>query len=192
MDASLSEQAFQRAIAPLVPVAQALGVAVVVDRETRVAGRVGADGLQIGPDLALLSDLRGSERRGGPSIVGVAGVRSRHLALELGEMQPDYLFFGRPGDDRRPEPHPKNLALAEWWASMVEIPCIVLGGSEPESVIAAAATGAEFVALERAVFGATLSPDPSSIGAMQQAASEAVARIDALLDEHAPRFDDDA
>ena len=66
--------------------------------------------------------------------------------------QPDYIFFGKIGGDIKPEAHPKNLALAEWWASMVEVPCIVMGGTDPQSALAVAETGAEFVALCQAVF----------------------------------------
>jgi len=59
---------------------------------------------------------------------------------------------------------------------MIEIPCIVLGGSAVGSVEAAALTGADFVALSQAVFGADADP------------AAAVATANALLDEKAPRF----
>ena len=68
------------------------------------------------------------------------------------------LFFGRFGYDNKPEPHPRNLALGRWWAEMIEIPCIVLGGSDVASVEAVAATGAEFVALSSAVFADGVDP----------------------------------
>ncbi len=61
---------------------------------------------------------------------------------------------------------------------MIEIPCIVMGGTDPESVLAVAETGAEFVALRLGVFGDAA-----------QAAS-VVANVNALLDEKAPRFED--
>ena len=88
----------------------------------------------------------------------------------LGETQPDYIFFGRFGYDRTPEPHPRNLSLGGWWAEMIEIPCIVLAGSDIESVEAVAGTGAEFVALSAAVFA-----DGVDSG-------EAIARANAILD----------
>ena len=195
---SMAEAGFQDAVAPLVPAAQALGVAVIVETESRVAGRVGADGIQLGQDPDALRDAM--ERHGRAMMVGAGNVRSRHTALVLGEAGPDYVMFGRPGGDIRPEPHPKNLDLAAWWATMVEIPCIVCAGAEAGGVIAVANTGAEFVAVERAVFpigtgegeeaDATISPDPSSIDAFEKAAAEAVARINALLDTDAPRFED--
>ncbi len=92
-------------------------------------------------------------------------------------MRPDYVFFGKIGGDIKPEPHPKNLALGEWWASMVEIPCIIMGGTDPASVLPIAETGAEFAALSTAVFS---EPGRAAI---------VVAEVNALLDEKAPRFE---
>ena len=91
-------------------------------------------------------------------LVGAGGIKTRDDALELGELRPDYVFFGRFGYDNKPEPHARNLGLAAWWASMVEIPCVLLGGASLGSVEEAAATGAEFVALSAAIFGEGLDP----------------------------------
>ena len=168
------EPAFQELAEALVPVVQAAGAAAVLAGETRIADRVGADGvhLDVRPDVLgeAVSRLRP------PLIVGAGAIRSREDALACGELQPDYVFFGRFGYDTRAEPHPRNLALAEWWAEMIEIPCIVLGGSAVGSVEAAALTGADFAALSQAVFGADADP------------AAAVAAANALLDEKAPRF----
>ncbi|MBN9037429.1 MAG: thiamine phosphate synthase, partial [Rhizobiales bacterium] len=83
----------------------------------------------------------------------------------------------RFGYDTKPEPHSRNLSLGRWWAEMIEIPCIVLGGSDVASVRDVAATGAEFVALSQAVFGEGANP------------AAAVAQTNALLDAQAPRFE---
>ncbi|MNY83489.1 thiamine-phosphate pyrophosphorylase [compost metagenome] len=53
-----------------------------------------------------------------------------------------------------------------------------MGGTDPQSALAAAETGAEFVALRLAVFG-----EPEQ-------APSVVAAVNALLDEKAPRFED--
>jgi thiamine-phosphate pyrophosphorylase len=88
------------------------------------------------------------------------------------------VFFGRFGFDTKPEAHKRNLSLGSWWAEMVEIPCIVLGGSEISSVEAVAATGADFVALSSAVFGEGIDP------------RVAVEQANAILDRTAPVFED--
>lgn len=171
----LDDGQFQKHAETLVPIIQQAGAAALVAGDTRVAGRAKADGIHITGGLEALGEA--VEKFTPKLIVGGGNATDRHKALEIGEVQPDYIFFGKIGGDIKPEAHPKNLALAEWWASMVEIPCIVLGGTDLQSALAAAETGAEFVALDRAVFA-----DPAQ-------APHVVAAVNALLDEKAPRFE---
>ena len=171
----LSDDDFQALCETLVPVAQEAGTAVMIAGDTRVAARVKADGVHVEGNAAALADV--VDRFGGRMMIGAGGVKTRDDALNLGERQPDYLFFGRFGYDIKPEPHPRNLGLAEWWADMISIPCVVMGGSDPSSAVAVAATGAEFVALSEAIFAGDRDPKAE------------VARINALLDADAPRFE---
>ena len=168
--------AFQSYVEAIAPGAQAQGVAVIIAGDSRVAGRVGADGIHLDDGLAAVTEA--VERHSGKLIVGAGGAKTRHDALDLGEVQPDYIFFGRFGYDTDPTPHPRNLGLAEWWAEIVELPCIVQGGGDLASVEAAAATGAEFVALSHAIFAGGADPAAS------------VAEANATLDRTAPRFED--
>jgi thiamine-phosphate pyrophosphorylase len=170
----LDDQAFQKRAETLVSIIQDAGAAAIICGDSRVAGRAKADGLHMDGSIEDLGDA--IEKFTPKLIVGAGGAADRHSALEVGERRPDYIFFGRFDGDIKPEAHPKNVALAEWWASMIEIPCIAMGGSDAESVVAVAESGAEFVALRRAVFDA------------QDGPAAAVARANALLDEKAPRF----
>lgn len=171
----LDDQAFQKRAEVLVQIIQDAGAAAIIYGDSRVAGRAKADGIHMdGP----LEDLGEAIEKFTPKlIVGAGGASERHAALEIGELRPDYIFFGRFDGDIKPEAHPKNVALAEWWASMIEIPCIAMGGTSVESVVVVAEAGAEFVALRSAVFEAEVGP------------AEAVARANELLDEKAPRFE---
>ncbi len=166
---------FQSLAERVVPIIQNAGAAALMAGDTRTAGRAKADGLHMQSSVEEIEDAIGKFTP--KMIVGAGGVTERHKALEIGELQPDYLFFGKFDGDIKAEPHPKNLALGEWWASMVEIPCIVMGGNEVASVLAVAETGAEFVALRDAVFNHA------------DGAERAVAEANRLLDEKAPRFD---
>jgi thiamine-phosphate pyrophosphorylase len=172
----LHEAAFQSLAEHIVPIAQEAGVAVVIAGDTRIAGRVKADGVHLESGKQALADA--IDRLQDKMMVGAGGIKTRDVALELGEIRPDYVFFGRFGFDNTPEPHPRNLKLASWWSEMIEIPCIVLGGSHIDSAETVAATGAEFVALSSAVFGEGADP------------RERVARANSLLDQKAPRFED--
>lgn len=171
----LDEAAFQRLTERVVPLAQERGVAVMIAGDTRVAARVKADGIHVEENKAGLADA--IERFQGQFMVGCGGAKTRDDALELGETRPDYIFFGRFGYDNKPEPHHRNLTLGRWWAEVIQIPCIVLAGSEISSVEAVAETGVEFVALSSAVFAAAAGP------------RAAVAEANAILDEKAPRFE---
>lgn len=177
---SAPAETFRSWMESVVPVAQAAGAAAVVVDDTQGAGRAKADGVHVTAGKEALAD---AVRKFQPKwIVGAGVAASRHDALELGEERPDYLFVGRLDGDAQPGPNLKALELAEWWAAMIEIPCIVMAGFEPESVVEAARTGAEFVAVSAAVFGAGRDP------------KAAVAQINALLDAHAPELteaDDD-
>lgn len=172
----LDDEAFQKLAERLVPLAQERNIAAIIAGDPRVANRVKADGTHIEEGKAALADAVG--RNGGKMVVGAGGAKTRDDALDLGEEQPDYIFFGRFGYDLKPEPHSRNLTLGRWWAEVTSIPCIVLAGSDTASVRDVADTGAEFVALCFAVFGEDRDP-----------AAE-VAKANALLDEHAPRFED--
>jgi thiamine-phosphate pyrophosphorylase len=169
------EAAFQALAEKIVPIAQQAGAAAIIAGDTRIAGRVQADGIHVEAGKADLADVVGRFQQ--KIMVGAGGAKTRDEALGLGEERPDYLFFGRFGYDAKPEPHPRNLSLGAWWAEMIEIPCIVMAGSELDSVAIVAATGAEFVALSAAVFGDGVD------------ARAAIARANALLDERAPRFE---
>lgn len=169
----LDDAAFQRLAEKVTPIAQAAGVAVIIAGETRVAARVGADGVHVEGNRATLDDV--IDRLQDKMAVGCGGAKTRDDALEFGEARPDYIFFGKFGFDNKPEPHPRNLALGEWWAEMIDIPCIVMGGTDIGSVREVAQTGADFVALSAAIFEAA---DPAT----------AVSEANALLDAHAPHF----
>lgn len=100
----------------------------------------------------------------------------RHNALRIGELGPDFVLFGKLGSDVKEAAHPKNLALGEWWAAIVEVPAVVPCGSGLDTVIDVANTGVEFVLCQKSVFENDLTP------------MEAVAKANALLDEFAPEL----
>ena len=170
----LDDTRFQALAEKLVPVIQQAGAAALIAGDSRTAGRVRADGLHVSGGVEQLGEA--IEKFTPKLIVGGGNAQDRHRALEIGDLQPDYVFFGRLDGDIKPEAHSKNLALAEWWASMVEIPCIVMGGTDPASALAIAETGAEFAALRLAVFA-----EPGRAAAIIQ-------ETNAVLDQKAPRL----
>ena len=103
----MDEAAFQAFAERVVPIAQENGVAAVIAGDTRIAGRVRADGIHVDGRKAQLADV--IDRMQDKMMVGAGGAKTRDDALELGEARPDYMFFGRFGYDNTPAPHPRNL-----------------------------------------------------------------------------------
>lgn len=162
-----SFQAFAEALVPLV---QDYGAAAIVVDDTRCAGRVQADGLHLSDgDFEALGEA--IERYRPRLIVGASGFSTRHDALEAGERLPDYMMFGQLGADGEDGADAHDLDMAEWWAEIVELPCILLGGGDLSTLREAAETKAEFICLSRAIFGAPEGP------------AEAVTRANRIFDE---------
>lgn len=169
------ETQFQALAEAAVPIIQEAGVAAIIVGNTQIAGRVKADGLHIEGATTAIADA--VSRFSPKLIVGTGNIKNRHTALEIGEAQPDYVLFGKIGADTKPEAHPRNVELADWWAAMIEIPCIIQAGNTLESIPDAVSTGAEFIALGAAIFDAN---NPES----------AIREANRLLDQYAPRFEE--
>src|SRR6202012_2516349 len=76
----------------LSPIAQARGVAVILNDRPDLAARLGCDGVHVGQDDASYAEARrvvGKDR-----MVGVPCHDSRHLAMEAAEAGADYVAFG--------------------------------------------------------------------------------------------------
>jgi thiamine-phosphate pyrophosphorylase len=168
---------YQDHVESITLIAQEKDVAVIIECDSQVMGRSGADGMFIPSGLEALKDAvaRFSPKR----LVGYGGIKTRHQTMEAAEFNPDFLFFGKVDGDIRPEAHPKNMKLGSWCAQVMRISAIVMGGSKLESVVEVAQSGAEFVALSLGVFS------------FPEGAGAAVAKANELLDAHAPKFSDD-
>jgi thiamine-phosphate pyrophosphorylase len=152
----------------LVPLVQSAGAAALIGDDTRILGRSKADGVHI---TTGIGDLRAASRTLRPQrIVGAGGLRSRHAAMEAGEAEPDYVFFGDPRRDTHDAPHPNALDLAAWWSELMTIPAVIMAGRSLAGVADAAATGASFVALRDAVWSHPQGPS----AALRLAAAELV------------------
>ena len=146
----LDAEAGQLAAERLVPIAQANGVAAIIAGPLAIARAAGADGVHVDGGQAELR--RAVDMFHPDSIVGAAGLRTRHEAMLAGETECDYLFFGRLDGDTGEAIFDKALDMAAWWSAVFEIPAIVMGGSSLASVIEAVDARIEFVALRDAVW----------------------------------------
>ncbi len=151
------EDKAQHLVEAMVGAAAPFGVPVVAVCEPRIAARANAQGIHVrgsGKQVAVAVETY-QERM----MVGTSAGESRDQALSVGEARPDYVFFGKIGGDTHGEAHPKVVEMVTWWAQFIEIPAIIMGGSDLATLDATAASGAEFVALSRAVLGDGVAPD---------------------------------
>ncbi|WP_310618870.1 thiamine phosphate synthase [Flexibacterium corallicola] len=152
----VNEPELQTIAKRLVPIAQAAGIAVLIENNTQIAGRSGADGVHItGSDKELEEVVRSFQES---KIIGHAGIKTKHEAMTVASMGIDYIFFGLLELEQKEQANRKSLEYGRWWAEVFETPCVVLSGTTLESVEAAAATGAEFVAVREAIWSYQTGP----------------------------------
>ena len=167
------DDAVRRAVDALRPVAQARGVAVILNDRADLAAGTGCDGAHLGQtdgDHKAARRLLGPERT-----LGITCHASRHLAMEAGEAGADYVAFGAffPTATKETQ-HRAEPELLEWWSGVFELPCVAIGGITAGNCAPLVRAGADFLAVVGAVWG---HPDGAAAGvrAMNAAIAEALA-----------------
>ena len=134
-----SEGDYKALVKALVPVAQQQDVAVLIEGEPGDVRKLGADGLHVSGGPAALQEAVEALRP--DFIVGARGFATKHEAMEAGELDVDYVFFGPLSGPIEPAAR----ELARWWAETMTVPSVL---SDPEADVATAdAEGCEFIAL---------------------------------------------
>ncbi len=145
-----TEDDLRRAIDVLRPVAQSRGVAFLLNDRPELAVATGCDGAHVGQEdmpvaraRAVLGDLS----------LGVTCHGSRDLAMVAGEAGADYVAFGAffPSSTKAP-PAMAEPDILEWWSTLMELPCVAIGGITPENCMPLVAAGANFLAVSAAVW----------------------------------------
>jgi len=139
------------AVDALMPIAQARGVAVILNDRPDLAARLGCDGVHVGQDDAPLAEAR---RVVGPDrMVGVTCHDSLHLAMEAAEGGADYVAFGAffPTATKAAPTRADPELLTGWQQDML-IPCVAIGGITVATARGLAAAGADFLAASAGVW----------------------------------------
>lgn len=167
----MDDDAIRRWADLLRPVAQARGVAVLMNDRADLAVATGCDGAHLGRDdgdLAAARALLGPERT-----LGATCHASRHLAMEAAEAGADYVAFGAffptgtKETQHRPEP-----GILTLWSEATEIPAVAIGGITAGNCGPLVRAGADFLAVVSAVWN---HPEGAAAGvrAMNLAIAEA-------------------
>ena len=135
-------------IRPLVEAAQSKGAAVLLEDDARLARTLRADGVHLSWTIDIVE--RYAEARdilGTRYIVGASAGASRHDALTLGEAGADYVGFGLAADLPEADAQDDRLDLIDWWAEIIEVPCVALDIVSTAEATQVLNAGADFVAL---------------------------------------------
>lgn len=141
----------RRVAAVLAPIAQARGVAVILNDRPDLVKPLGLDGVHIGQADGSYAAAR---RDVGPDlIVGVTCHDSRHLAMEAAEAGADYVAFGAfyPSSTKDADTRAEPEVLSIWQESM-EVPCVAIGGITVDTAAELAAAGADFLCVGSGVW----------------------------------------
>jgi thiamine-phosphate pyrophosphorylase len=149
------------AAAALFPLAQELGVACLMNDRPDLAKASGADGVHIGQQDGSLASAR--QTLGHDASVGVTCHDSRHLAMEAAEAGADYVAFGAFFDTATKVPLSRaNPDLLTWWQEVMEVPCVAIGGINPDNGEALMRAGADFLAVSSGVWDWPAGPEAAS------------------------------
>ena len=146
-----SDDQIRTAVARLAPIAQAHGVAVILNDRPDLARATGCDGVHVGQEDAPVAEAR---RIMGPdAMIGATCHDSRHLGMEAAEAGADYVAFGAffPTETKETTHRPELSDLSVWQETM-EIPCVAIGGITVENAAGLATAGADFVAVSAGVW----------------------------------------
>jgi thiamine-phosphate pyrophosphorylase len=164
------EAIVEAAVRALSPIAQARGVAVILNDRPDLAARLGCDGVHIGQGDMPLRQAR--QLMGPRAMIGVTCHDSRHLAMEAAEDGADYVAFGAFFPTTTKEtvhrPDPEILTI---WQETMQIPCVAIGGITVENCGALIEAGADFLAVS------------SSVWAYPDGPAAAVAAFNARMDQ---------
>jgi thiamine-phosphate pyrophosphorylase len=162
-----NDAAWIRAIETLRPVVQSRGVALLLNDRVDLVRAHGCDGAHVGQQ-----DMPAREARrvlGADLTLGVTCHASRDLAMQAGEDGADYVAFGAFfASATKPEAPLADVEVIAWWAELMELPCVAIGGITAGNCGALVEAGADFLAVCDAVWGHPEGP-AAGVRAMHEA-----------------------
>ncbi len=147
----VADDAIRAAVRTLKPIAQAKDVAFILNDRPDLAAELDCDGVHIGQDDMPYDEAR--KLVGPNNVVGVTCHNSRHLALEAAEAGADYVAFGAFFPTATKEPKTTaDIEIVQWWAEIMEIPCVAIGGITVANAAPLVEAGADFLAVASGVW----------------------------------------
>jgi thiamine-phosphate pyrophosphorylase len=155
-----------RAAESLARVVHSRDIALLLNGSPALAKESGCDGVHL-DDAAAVAAAR--KLLGADANIGASCGRNAQLALDAGDDGADYVSFGPffpPGGEAAAE-----LETLVWWARVMTLPAVAIGGIKPGNCPPLVAAGADFLAVISAVWDF-----PSGPAAGVKALHEAMAK----------------
>jgi len=148
----VDDDAIRRAVDVLMPIVQKRDVAFILNDRPDLARAFRCDGVHVGQEDANYAEARLIV--GKDAIVGVTCHDSRHLAMEAAEAGADYVAFGAffPTSTKDAKTR-ADIELLQWWAEMMVVPCVAIGGITTDNAAPLVEAGADFLAVSNGVWG---------------------------------------
>ncbi len=167
----VDDDALCRAVDLVRPVAQARGVALILNDRPDLAVKTGCDGAHVGAEDMPVADAR--KILGRKLQLGVSCYDSRDLALKAGEADADYVAFGAFfASGTKTTGYTADIELLQWWSELMELPVVAIGGITAENCAPLVRAGANFLAVIGAVWGHPDGP-AAGVAAMNAAIAKA-------------------
>jgi thiamine-phosphate pyrophosphorylase len=143
----VDDAAVRRAAAVLKPIAQARGVAFIMNDRPDLAAELDCDGVHVGEEdmpYAKARRLLGPDR-----IVGVTCGASRDRAITAAEAGVDYVAFGAffPSITKAGAKYRATPEVLQDWSETTVVPCCAIGGITQENCAPLVEAGADFLAV---------------------------------------------
>jgi thiamine-phosphate pyrophosphorylase len=143
----VADDAVRRATRVLQPIAQARGVAFIMNDRPDLAAELGCDGVHVGEEDMPYAEAR---RLLGPDrIVGVTCGASRDRAITAAEAGADYVAFGAffPSPTKGGTKYRADSEVLRDWSETTVVPCCAIGGISQENCGPLVEAGADFLAV---------------------------------------------
>jgi thiamine-phosphate pyrophosphorylase len=154
----VDDDTVRRATRILQPIAQARGVAFIMNDRPDLAADLGCDGVHVGEEDMPYIEAR---RLLGPDrIVGVTCGDSKHRAVVAAEAGADYVAFGAffPSQTKAGAKYRARPELLADWSETTVVPCCAIGGITQENCAPLVEAGADFLAVIGAIWSYPAGP----------------------------------
>lgn len=157
-DLSLSE--FKETVDTLAPIAWDKDIAVLLCDEADLVKEMDLDGVHLEYDNSAKNVKAARKMIGDEKSLGVSCGSSKHEAMLAGEAGADYISFGPlfPSPTKGIPAEEGVKEALSWWAIMMELPCVAIGGLSLDNVETALETKAEFIAPLSGIWSAEQGP----------------------------------